>query len=684
VEESNGNNEYHLPVFANNQVAANVVVTTDLVNYIEENFNRYYIEKSQWQWLIDTDGKVAASNIGGEMFKAEGIEDIKVNIAQGFEGFIKHEILIDQQEHNVLSAYYPIHVLNKKYGIIFTLNTEIILNQIYQKAVLINSLSFGILVLGIMFILQLLKIRDAKNREYHKIIDRYSAIMENLPFGLMVLDKERIIKSINQEARSILSVRADENLVGKNITERFLEFKNYTQDESSNAAFDANQFVYFEKGGNELTVYKRETSVGDAEEELFIEAIFDVTSLEKARKYEAASNNAKSEFLAKMSHEIRTPMNGIIGMVDALEKSKLKEEQKDQLRVIKKSADLLMNIINDVLDISKIEAGKMQIEEIPFSLREEIKLSIELFKPIVEEKGLEIHSAIKSEVPDNLIGDPYRLRQVITNLVSNAVKFTHEGRVVISCQLEEKYSANVILQFCVEDTGIGISKEKLPNIFNSFTQEDESTTRMYGGTGLGTAISKQLVDLMNGEIWADSPSTISTVDKYPGSKFCFTVEVFSNERLEKSIDFESITAFSDINTLIVVNKSFNIKRLRRFLERLEIKYSILEGDSMNETEMENLYLGNQYQLVFMVHDQDFNAFNLAEKIKAKGITDKSLFIMLSHQHKSGNYIKSKSMGIDYYLIQPFEHKDIIDIIYDNFTSIIQSKELFTNKIKRES
>ena len=244
----------------------------------------------------------------------------------------------------------------------------------------------------------------------------------------------------------------------------------------------------------------------------------DITPIEKARKYEAAANTAKSEFLAKMSHEIRTPMNGIIGMTEAMDQENLNAEQKEYLQIVKRSADLLLNLIDDILDFSKIEAGKMQLEEIPFKLREEVKLSVDLFRPVIEEKNISLQIKTNPDVPENIIGDPFRLRQVLSNLISNAVKFTHEGQIVVGIQLEEEYNSNLTLLFYVEDTGVGIPRNKIESIFNSFTQAEESTSRKYGGSGLGTTISKQLVNLMHGEIWAESPSTISTSPNYPGFK----------------------------------------------------------------------------------------------------------------------------------------------------------------------
>ena len=280
----------------------------------------------------------------------------------------------------------------------------------------------------------------------------------------------------------MLLIKGDEPIAGKNLTDRFMLSRDY-YDPGSETAFDSNQFVLYRHEGEEVAVYKKDLPFNIDDQEYIVSVFSDITPIEKARKYEAAANTAKSEFLAKMSHEIRTPMNGIIGMTEAMDQENLNTEQKEYLQIVKRSADLLLNLIDDILDFSKIEAGKMQLEEIPFKLREEVRLSVDLFRPIIEEKNISLQIKINPDVPENIIGDPFRLRQVLSNLISNAVKFTHEGQIVVGIQLEEEYNSNLTLLFYVEDTGVGIPHNKIESIFNSFTQAEESTSRKYGGSG---------------------------------------------------------------------------------------------------------------------------------------------------------------------------------------------------------
>ncbi|UCV03990.1 hybrid sensor histidine kinase/response regulator [Dechloromonas denitrificans] len=241
-----------------------------------------------------------------------------------------------------------------------------------------------------------------------------------------------------------------------------------------------------------------------------------MASLAEAKEAAETANRAKSEFLANMSHEIRTPMNGVIGMIELARMNPLDAETQEYLRIAQHSAESLLAILNDILDVSKIEAGKLHIEQTPFELRTLVTEVLRLMAPLINEKGLSQQLTWPAELPERLIGDPLRIRQVLLNLIGNAIKFTTQGSITVDVSFAAKTASGLTLTVAIADTGIGIAADRLETIFDAFAQADGSTTRNYGGTGLGLTISSQLVELMGGRITAQSRAGV-------GSTFSFTL-----------------------------------------------------------------------------------------------------------------------------------------------------------------
>ncbi|MFO7843499.1 MAG: response regulator [Bacteroidales bacterium] len=687
VKNNDGTYTYLLPVFYDDNTVLNILIKVDIDHYIQSVFENYHMKETLWQGLIDMNGDIITNNLSRDTITIHKLEPVIKELNNGYSGSIRQKVTADNQTNEYLTTYYPIRILANDLGIIFSLETKIIIDSIIKNSVIVSFSTIFILILIIVVFIVFIRRKNFEQNKIQQSEKAMKTMLESLPIGIMTLDNERVVKSVNNTAMKIFGLQSPGELIGKKLTDQFLVSRNFQDTESFTYNENLNQYVYYDDNDNEIIIYKKQIPFNIDDQEISLEAFIDITPIEIARKREVAANKAKSEFLAKMSHEIRTPLNGIIGMANTLENLNLDKKQADAVHIILKSADLLLSIINDILDFSKIEAGKMVIEETPFNLREEIEAIVSLFTPKTEEKNIELISNIKSNVPDNIIGDPFRLKQVISNLIGNAIKFTYEGKIILSAELDKKHNGYFSLLFSIEDTGIGIPKEKLKNIFASFSQADGSTTRKYGGTGLGITISKQLVELMGGEIWVDSPSSISYDPQYSGSKFSFTIQVYSNEKLKKDIDFSDIKEYKNINVLIVNNQPDEEKNLFRLFESFGTNNKIITPDDNPIEKIEKGLNGSgeNYHLLMIKDNADFNGIKFARMLHEKNLTNKLIVGIISSNDQPGNYVKCKMNGVDYYLIQPYEASEVFEILQDNFTSIdFKDKELpELNKLKKD-
>ncbi len=518
---------------------------------------------------------------------------------------------------------------------------------------------------------------------------RMRAILETAPNAIITINEQGAIESFNPTAEGMFGYTSSE-AIGRNVATLIPDL--LPNERNANGGKDIGAALRELVGGLEIIgkrkddtifpVYLSMSEVNLEKRKIFTGIIHDITrskedelELRKAREVADLASRAKSEFLANMSHEIRTPMNGIIGMAELALATDLSPEQAEYIKTIESSSEVLLGIINDILDFSKVEAGQVVLENIPFDIEDVFKHTLESIGFVVANKGLELIWQIEPDVPTHLGGDPNRLRQILVNLLNNAIKFTEKGEIAARVQVLEQgvhsgehesseSRKKCVLQFSVRDTGIGLSPEQQEAIFEPFAQADTSTSRRYGGTGLGLSIVKRLVALMGGQIWIESPAPgLVLAGAGPGTIFHFTVRVDVHEKgpEEEAVVLERP---EDLHVLTVDDNPTNRLMFHKYIESWKMIPEELDGgEKVSALIREARKAGRPFSVLLLdMYMPGMDGFQVVDELKKEDLLKDITVIILTSGERKGDRKRAEEAGISHFLVKPVTASSLLEAI----------------------
>jgi len=658
---------YYLPLIKENEPVGNIVVTIDYQKYFEEIFSVFNLKDYQWQWVVSDSGEIIFNNSGTRITYFQ-VDRITTAIEAGSISNTKHRADIEGKRTDLISSYYSTQLITRDLGLVFSAPTDF-----FQKYIIRNSL---LIVIATLFLIQCiiylfwryLKSQRTERKRLEGSEKMLFKLIEEMPVGVIIHNAGREIIKANKVAATQYSFPDVAEMKGKIFPESSVSDVSNYFSKNLGGSFDPDQFVIIKKEIGEIILFRNSIPVVFMGEDATMEMLIDVTMLESARKQEAKANVAKSEFLARMSYEIRTPLNGIIGMTDVLNKYDLTPETKDIVALLRRSTEVLLNIINDILDFSKIETGKMLLDEVPFNLRLEIDNCTELANTYISDKDVVFSCTVDGNIPESIIADPYRLRQVLTNLIQHSANNTEKGVIKLYCRLKNNNSGIITLEFELTDTGLSFDKASLKKIFGDFVNIESKAIRSSDESGFGTILARQLVEMMGGELIAESPSGLSGDQ---GTRIVFSILAYANDRLEKNLNLEKITKFNKVKTLVITNPQGRDEEVLTSLHKIGLNISVTTFQKSTTGQI-RANLNNpddKYNLLVILDYDDFNGFDAAKSIWENNLSGSVIIVIISSNDLKGNYMKCITMGVDHYIVRPLDNNELREVVLNSFPFI---------------
>ncbi|MDT8400560.1 MAG: response regulator [Bacteroidales bacterium] len=683
------------PVYSSeDELAGNIIITVDYIKYFSSLFRKYKIEEQQWQWLIDEEGNVVFSNYyDDDISNRANLDDIVVrnlnrindDIRQGINGNTEHSIEVKGDSRRVISSYYAVELLRQNFGMVFSAPGDFYQIYLIRNSLLIVSLTIVLISFLILLYRRFIKSQAYSANRLSESEQSFVRMIELMPVGIVVTNRNNEVIKANESAATMFNFPDTREMEGKLMPETEPSGKGVFFAEALGADYEAGDFMMINKQGVDTVLYRKKIPVAFKGEEASMIVLMDVTLLEMAHKQESKARELKSEFISRISHEIRTPLNGIIGMADILSRKDNDPESQKVINLIKNSSDQLMEIINDMLDFSKIEERSLRLDAIPFDLKKEIEYCFNVAGTSAGE-DVSLTWELSEEVPERVIGDPFRFRQIFTHLLNTSLEHTDKGEIKLTVHAEDETDGEVLLKFDLRDTGRDYDSNMLKKMFGEYLNAETGSPQNYGSKGLGAQIARQLIEMMEGHLKPSTPSGISDRDDAPGARFEFSLRVYSDARTQKEYGAASVRQYKDIRTLLISGLRERDENLLNALHKIGLATYVTswQKQTVNLIKSNLEHVDERYRLIIILDTPDFDGFEVAQTLYGNGLHTELLILMLSSNDKRDNYVRCIKYGIDEYIVKPYNISELLNILKERFPALKPETEKdLSDEIKKD-
>ena len=662
-----------LPVYQDDVLSGNVAVKIDLDSLQQELFKPYLEKSGVWMSSILDEETMLTLPFDSEWVLSHE-KEVYQSVQERQAGFFSGKIKGAESSAQIVTYYESLMIPEHYLGIAFSSD----ISPLVYSSWFAFAIVFATLLIIAITVSYIINHMITRNKEVIKgkvqEINLLQAIYRSAPVAIMVTRND-VLYTANNFFFALLDGYVFAGDIGKSIKELNLPPCFQQQEEQ-----DVNEWgiCKFDRNGKELCLGRQQTDLDMDGSKYMIDAFWDVTKMEKRLKNIVSSDITKSELLSRVSTDVKKTLGNVRDAVVLLAQQ-FPEEQ--HISYVNKLTAKLSGLVDDVQDYANIEAGCVVLDEMPFNLVEEIKKVTDLYQPEIQRKGIELQAHVAASTTRNVVGDPQHFRQILNELLSNAVKFTNEGSIRISLETVELQNQKIMVKCSVEDTGQGISRQKLKSLFALDLRAKEGN----GSIGLGVVITKKLINIMGGTLRATSPSPISTDSSTPGVQFSFSIICFSDRSLGKPLDYSSIVSYRQINALIVTTDTYQVQYLTNFPNRKGIHSDVfIYNKETAELLLHKLIIDkSRYQMVVIATANSELTFAVAEEIHKNDLTAHCLFVLVDACSQKGNYIRAKSLNMDYYFVKNNELAIYEPILKRHFPNLSEEEVPIVDLVRKD-